>query len=153
MRTACRANTPLGVFTALYEDGLITRVLFPNESAGSQRFRVDDSLPFSLQVEEFFEGKRKSFDLPLFIPGTQFRQDVYHATIAIPYGETATYGEVAFAAGYPRAMRAVGSAMKANQLPLILPCHRVIHKAKNRDAYSGGTGIKQFLLDLEKQYR
>lgn len=152
MRTACRTQTPLGVFTALYKDGLITRVLFPNESLGAQRITVDDSLPFSHQISEYFDGKRKSFDLPLLIPGTPFRQDVYHATCAIPYGETATYGEVAFAAGYPRAMRAVGSAMKANQLPLLLPCHRVVHKGKCRDAYRGGTGIKQFLLDLEYRY-
>lgn len=146
-RVACRADTPLGVFTALYEDGIIRRVLFPDEPCPLSFF--DDTLPFAVQVSEYFAGERRSFSLPVLIPGTPFRQSVYQTAINIPYGGTASYSAVALAAGYPLAMRAVGTAMKANQLPLLIPCHRVVHKAANIDAYRGGLDIKSYLLTLE----
>lgn len=152
MITACCVHTPVGDFTALYDDGVIRRILFPNESLPANA-KLNHHLPFASQVAEYFAGKRKSFNLPVLIPGTPFRQDVYRTVMAIPYGEVAAYSDVAFTAGYPLAMRAVGSAMKANPLPLILPCHRVVHKAKNKDAYRGGTGIKAYLLSLEEQYK
>lgn len=148
-RVACRADTPLGVFTALYEDGFIRRVLFPDEPCPQSFAFFDDSLPFALQINEYFAGKRRSFSLPMIIPGTPFRQSVYRATIDIPYGGTASYSAVALAAGYPLAMRAVGTAMKANQLPLLIPCHRVVHKAAKIEAYRGGLDIKSYLLTLE----
>ncbi len=147
-KTACHAKTPLGVVTALYEDGVIRRVLFPDEAAGAG-YLTDDTLPFALQMAEYFAGKRRSFDLPLFLPGTPFRQAVYQSTIRIPYGATATYGELALAAGFPLAMRAVGTSMKLNPLPILVPCHRVIHKASGRAAYGGGLHVKNFLLELE----
>ena len=147
-RVACRAETPLGVFTALYENGTIRRVLFPDEEPGS--FTVyDDTLPFAAQISEYFAGTRREFSLPMLIPGTLFREAVYKAVIAIPYGGTASYSAVALAAGYPLAMRAVGTAMKLNPLPLLIPCHRVIHKGSKAQAYRGGLDIKSFLLDLE----
>ncbi len=149
--TACRANTPKGVFTALYEDGVIKRVLFPNE--GLYTKEIDDTLLFALQMSEYFNGTRKSFSLPILIPGTPFRQKIYEATLKIPYGQTAAYSDIAFAAGYPGAMRAAGSAMKANPLPILIPCHRVVHKSKNRCAYRGGTKIKHYLLNLEEKYK
>lgn len=100
MRIACHANSPFGTLTALYEDGVIRRVLFPDESVGAG-YMTDDSLPFAVQIAEYFSGMRLSFDLPVLLPGTPFRQAVYAATIRIPYGRTATYGDVALAAGLP----------------------------------------------------
>lgn len=147
-RIACHAKTPFGTVTALYEDGVIRRVLFPDETAGAG-YLTDDSLPFATQMAEYFAGARRSFDLPLFLPGTPFRQAIYQTTLRIPYGATATYGELALAAGFPLAMRAVGTAMKHNPLPIIVPCHRVVHKAANRAAYGGGLDVKTFLLELE----
>lgn len=152
MRIACRANTDIGIFTALYENGIIKRVLFPNEPFEAVNIRVDDTLPFAKQIEEYLVGRRMSFSLPIFISGTPFRQDVYQATMNIPYGKTATYAEVAFAAGYPRAMRAVGSTMKDNQLPILIPCHRVIHQSSKKHAYRGGMDLKHYLLNIESKY-
>ena len=152
-RVVCRAKTPIGLLSALYEDGVIRRVFFPDEPLPKGAITFDDSLPFSIQMDEYFGGKRKKFTLPILIPGTQFIQDVYRATLLIPYGETASYSDVAFAAGYPRAMRAVGTAMKHIPLPLLIPCHRVVHKSTNKSAYRGGIGSKNTLLGLEQQYK
>ena len=145
---ACPAATPFGAVTALYEDGVIRRVLFPGETAG-RGYITDETLPFASQMAEYLAGKRRSFDLPLFLPGTPFRQAVYQATMRIPYGTTATYGGLALAAGYPLAMRAAGTAMKLNPLPILVPCHRVVHKAANRASYGGGLDVKTYLLELE----
>lgn len=152
-RIACPVKTPVGTFTAIYEDGIIRRILFPEETPGAGITLLNESLDFALQIKEYFAGKRKVFDLPVFIPGTDFRRNVYKAAMGIPYGRTAAYSEVALAAGYPLAMRAVGSAMKANQLPLIIPCHRVVHKSEKKFTYSGGDDMKSFLLDMEKKYK
>lgn len=152
MRIACPVQTPLGTFTAIYEDGVIRRVLFPDEETGADITRFDESLEFAFQITEYFSGKRKSFELPIFLPGTDFRQNVYRATINIHYGRTAAYSDVALMAGYPLAMRAVGSAMKANPLPLLIPCHRVVHKHEKIAAYRGGTDIKCYLLNMECRY-
>ena len=148
MRIACHADTPIGLLTALYEDGVIYRLLFPDEHIGAG-YVTDDSLDFATQIKEYFSGQRLHFDLPLFLPGTPFRQAVYQATMCIPYGRTATYGDVALASGYPLAMRAVGTTMKLNPLPILIPCHRVVHKAPGHAAYNGGLDIKETLLKLE----
>ncbi len=152
-RVVCRAKTPIGQLSALYENGVIRRVFFPDEPLPKSAITFDDSLPFSVQMNEYFCGKRKAFTLPMLIGGTQFVQDVYRTALMIPYGETASYGEVAFAAGYPRAMRAVGTAMKNIPLPLLIPCHRVVHKDYKKSAYRGGIGSKNVLLDLEQKYK
>ncbi|MGI5848754.1 MAG: methylated-DNA--[protein]-cysteine S-methyltransferase [Christensenellales bacterium] len=138
---------------AIYEDGFIRRVLLPGESISADVAYTDDSLSFAVQTAEYFQGSRKIFTLPFFIPGTIFKQDVYRTVLHIPYGQTATYSAVAFAAGYPHAMRAVGNAMKSNPLPLIIPCHRVIHQSKNQCRYRGGANMKRYLLSLEKENR
>lgn len=151
IRIACPAETPIGTLTAIYEGGIIKRMLFPDETLGADIVGIDKSLPFASQITEFFEGRRKDFSLPLFIPGTKFMRDVYDATLAIPYGKTASYSQVALEAGYPGAFRAVGNAMHANPLPILIPCHRVVHKTGNFTAYSGGVNIKRFLLNLESQ--
>lgn len=135
-----------------YEDGLIKRVLFPDEELSADITAIDASLPFAVQISEYFAGKRKTFDLPIFLPGTEFRRNVYKAAISIPYGRVAAYSEVALAAGYPLAMRAVGSAMKLNPLPLIIPCHRVVHKSQIKNIYRGGSDIKCYLLNMESRY-
>ncbi len=152
-RVACRAATPVGTITALYQDGVIHRVLFSKEAMGCGFEHHDDTLPFAAQIAEYFAGKRFAFDLPLLIPGTPFRQAVYAATLRIPYGLTATYGDVALAAGYPLAMRAVGTAMRMNPLPILIPCHRVVHRSASRQAYSAGLDIKNALLALEANAR
>ena len=153
MITACRTDTPIGMMTALYDGDVITRVLFPNETLPAQVSAFDATLPFATQVREYFSGSRRTFDLQLRIPGTPFRQSVYRAVMAIPYGSVSTYGDIAAAAGHPLAMRAVGTTMRLTPLPVLIPCHRVVHKCSTKSAYRGGLDIKHYLLDMEQQYK
>jgi methylated-DNA-[protein]-cysteine S-methyltransferase len=102
------------------------------------------------QLDEYFNGKRKDFDLPLSIEGTDFRRQVWQALQSIPYGEVKSYAEVAEMIGNPKAVRAVGQANRANQLPIFIPCHRVIGKSGNLVGYAGtNTPIKKMLLEIE----
>lgn len=101
------------------------------------------------QILEFLEGKRRAFDLPLDLRTTPFQRAVYEALLAIPYGETRTYGEIARAVGAPRAVRAVGAANGANPLPLVVPCHRVIAHGGKLGGYGGGLALKRRLLAME----
>jgi methylated-DNA-[protein]-cysteine S-methyltransferase len=102
------------------------------------------------QLDEYFNGKRKQFDLPLSIEGTDFRKKVWKALLTIPYGEVRSYAEVAEMIGNPKAVRAVGQANKANQLPIVIPCHRVIGKSGDLVGYAGNrTSFKEMLLETE----
>ncbi len=102
------------------------------------------------QIDEYFSLKRKNFDLKLSIEGTDFRKQVWKALTNIPYGEVISYSELAEAVGNPKAVRAVGQANRANPLPIIIPCHRVIGKNKSLVGYAGTRiDIKEKLLTLE----
>jgi methylated-DNA-[protein]-cysteine S-methyltransferase len=102
------------------------------------------------QLDEYFNGKRKQFNLPLSIEGTDFRKKVWQALLTIPYGEVRSYAEVAEMIGNPKAVRAVGQANKANQIPIIIPCHRVIGKSGDLVGYAGNrTSFKEKLLEAE----
>ena len=104
-----------------------------------------------VQLGEFFAGERMSFDVPLSPHGTEFQQTVWKALCEVPFGATATYGDIAKAIGQPTATRAVGAANGRNPLPIIVPCHRVIGASGELTGYSGGGGIetKRRLLDHE----
>ena len=103
------------------------------------------------ELEEYFEGKRDHFDVPvdwaLTSPG--FRSRALHAVAKIPYGKVKTYAEIAKAAGNPRAFRAAGTACGRNPIPLIVPCHRVVQSGGGIGQYGGGPEMKRALLDLE----
>ncbi|WP_070121007.1 methylated-DNA--[protein]-cysteine S-methyltransferase [Bacillus marinisedimentorum] len=104
-----------------------------------------------MQLDEYFQGKRVTFTVPLSIEATPFRQQVWHALEQIPYGETRSYADIAEAIGKPKAVRAVGQANRANALPIIIPCHRVIGKNGSLVGYAGSrTGVKEELLALER---
>jgi methylated-DNA-[protein]-cysteine S-methyltransferase len=152
MKTVCRAETPIGTLAAIYEDGRIRRVLFPDEFYNAADVAVDDTLPFARQVAEYFRGERRAFDLPVALSGTKFAYEVYAAVMRIPYGKTATYGEVALMAGHPRAMRAVGNVMRDTPVPIIIPCHRVVHQSSLKGAYRGGMDAKNTLLAMERRH-
>jgi O-6-methylguanine DNA methyltransferase len=106
----------------------------------------------ALQLEEYFAGQRKVFDLPLDLRGTGFQLSVWRALRQIPFGETRTYAEVARAIGAPRAVRAVGAANGSNPVPIIVPCHRVVASGGGLGGYGGGLDLKRKLLDLELCY-
>lgn len=101
------------------------------------------------QMTEYFEGKRREFDLPLSLHGTPFQLEDWRELCRIPYGETRTYGQVAAAIGRPKACRAVGMANHNNPVSVIVPCHRVIGGNGKLVGYGGGLDIKEALLELE----
>lgn len=102
------------------------------------------------QLEEYFAGTRKQFDLPLDYHGTAFQQQAWQALCAIPYGETRSYQEQAIAIGKPSAVRAIAGANNRNKLSIVVPCHRVIGKNGSMTGYGGELWRKQFLLELEQ---
>ncbi|MBP3887447.1 MAG: methylated-DNA--[protein]-cysteine S-methyltransferase [Cellulosilyticum sp.] len=104
------------------------------------------------QIEEYFRGERLIFDLPLVIEGTEFRKQVWKALTEIPYGETRSYGDIAKAICNPKAVRAVGSANKANAIPLLIPCHRVIGSKGRMVGFMGcRTDLQARLLEHEQR--
>ncbi len=103
------------------------------------------------QLDEYFAGRRRSFDLPLDWRLTRgFRREALRAIAAIPYGATASYREVAARAGSPNAVRAAGTACATNPLPIVVPCHRVLRTGGGLGGYLGGLEMKSRLLDLER---
>lgn len=104
------------------------------------------------QLEEYFQGHRRGFDLPLAPSGTPFQLRAWRALQEIPYGGTCSYGEQARALGQPRAVRAVGAANGRNPIPIVVPCHRVIGGDGRLTGYAGGLDIKKFLIELEHRH-
>jgi methylated-DNA-[protein]-cysteine S-methyltransferase len=103
------------------------------------------------ELDEYFDGRRRTFDVPLDWTLTRaFRREVLHATTLIPYGDTSSYRKVASAAGRPKAVRAAGSALANNPLPILVPCHRVLRTDGTIGQYTGGIAAKTQLLTLEK---
>ena len=105
------------------------------------------------ELEEYFAGRRREFDLPLSPHGTPFQRQVWQALRTIPYGSTCTYGQLAAAVGNPRAARAVGMANHRNPLPILIPCHRVIGSTGSLTGYAGGVERKRLLLSIEEPIR
>jgi methylated-DNA-[protein]-cysteine S-methyltransferase len=102
------------------------------------------------QLDEYFAGRRTSFDLSLAAAGTPFQRRVWRALGEIPYGETASYGEIARRVGAPAAVRAVGLANGRNPISIVVPCHRVVGADGALTGYAGGLERKRFLLELER---
>lgn len=105
------------------------------------------------ELSEYFCGKRKQFTLPLSLSGTAFQRKVRQALLAIPYGETRSYADIAAAIGNPKACRAVGMANNKNPIAILVPCHRVIGKNGNLTGYAGGLDKKEKLLQFEQKYK
>lgn len=101
------------------------------------------------QLKEYFDRKRKSFNLQLEIIGTDFQKKVWNELLKIPYGETISYNQLAIKLGDKKSIRAAASANGANPLPIVIPCHRVIGSDGNLVGYGGGLDVKKKLLELE----
>jgi methylated-DNA-[protein]-cysteine S-methyltransferase len=154
--------TPIGeLLLAGTERGLV-RVAFPRQghdevlaslaqTVSPRVLRAPGRLDqVSRQLDEYFDGRRTVFDLPLdFRLATGFRRAVLAHLPAIPYGRTESYAQVAAAAGSPKAVRAVGSACARNPLPVVVPCHRVVRSDGTAGGYAGGPDAKRVLLTLE----
>jgi len=104
------------------------------------------------QIRGYFSGSRRAFDLPLDVRGTPFQRAVWSQVVRIPYGATATYGDIAQLVGKPKASRAVGGAVGANPLPIVIPCHRVIGAHGALTGFGSGLDTKEALLRLEGAY-
>jgi methylated-DNA-[protein]-cysteine S-methyltransferase len=141
-------DSPIGPLLLVEDGGLLAEIRFAD---GDEPDRDDTPLlkRAQKQLDEFFAGSRRKFDLPLIPARTAFQQRVREAMVSIPWGQTLSYGEVAHIAG--SAPRAVGQACGNNMLPLVVPCHRVL-AANGIGGYSGAKGLdtKRFLLALEK---
>lgn len=143
-------DCPLGPLWIL-SDGKAICAIHPAKGNVSEREHPDDLCRrCGAQLREYFAGERKTFDLPMKLQGTDFQVKVWKTLLQVPYGSTVTYGDLAAMAGYPRAARAVGSAMRNNPLWLLIPCHRVVG-ASGLGGYGGPEGlpIKRQLLLLE----
>lgn len=101
------------------------------------------------QIAEYFAGQRRSFSVPIDIQGTSFQKQVWKALLAIPFGETRTYGDLAKQLGSPQAARAVGAATGKNPISIIVPCHRVVGSSGKPTGFAGGLDAKTGLLELE----
>lgn len=143
-------ESPIGKIKIEVEGRSVIGVYFSDESSEENRNELVDEC--KKQLEEYFNGKRKSFDLNIkFIKGTEFQLKVWNALKEIPYGEKVTYKYIAEKINNPKAVRAVGGANNKNPISIIIPCHRVIGVNGKMVGYAEGIDKKEFLLKLEKE--
>lgn len=122
---------------------------FPNARVREAKERLTD---YQRQFAEYFSGQRKTFSFPLDVIGTSFQQKVWHELLTIPYGSTVSYADIAGKIGHPRSVRAVGKAVGANPLLIVIPCHRVIRKNGALGGFRGGLLMKKQLQWLEAHH-
>ncbi|HEY5274504.1 MAG TPA: methylated-DNA--[protein]-cysteine S-methyltransferase [Acidimicrobiales bacterium] len=148
-------TTPIGDVVLIGANDVLVELELPGDS----RVRHPEGHPgrddaalvdAAAQLSEYFSGTRRSFDLAVAPQGTEFQTTVWATLAEIPYGTTATYGEVAAKVGNAKASRAVGMANNRNPIALIIPCHRVIGASGKLVGYGGGLPAKEFLLNLER---
>jgi len=146
------------IYVVMDEKGVLKIELFQdrwteyyNLNKSNLEHSVNKCLSAIAQLKEYFNGQRRVFDLPLSINTTEFRNKVWQELINIPYGETKSYRDIAMAIGNPKGVRAIGGANKANEFPIVIPCHRVIGKGGKLVGYAGNhTDIQSKLLEFEK---
>ena len=151
-------DSPVGQLGLVATATALVAVLWPEERDGRVRFSIEPTTGGNAvldqtaeQLGEYFDGARRTFELPLELRGTEFQQQVWHALAEIPFGETSTYGKQAAAIGRPRAIRAVGSANGRNPLSIVLPCHRIVGADGTLTGFAGGLDTKRWLLDHESR--
>lgn len=145
-------KSPIGLLYVLEEDNKIVGINYEKKEKNAIKKDTNLLRKAVQEMQEYFEGKRKEFDLPLNPKGTEFMKKVWEQLLKIPYGETNTYGEIAKNIGKPKAARAVGMANHNNPIPIIIPCHRVIGKNNKMVGYALGIDKKEYLLDLELKH-
>lgn len=148
--------SPVGILKLIASEKALTAVLWEDDNPKRVRvagIREYPAHPLLLKAEqqlnEYFAGRRTAFDLELDFVGTEFQKQVWAALLAIPFGETRSYGQLAASIGKPTAVRAVGAANGRNPISIIAPCHRVIGSNGDLTGFAGGLGNKRFLLALE----
>ncbi len=149
MKSRYHYETPIGVVCIEESENAITGLRFHEE-----KDPMETETPLlkeaGRQLKEYFEKKRKVFDLPLKPEGTNFQKRVWAALCTIPYGQTRSYGEIAKQIGNEKACRAVGGANNKNPIMIFIPCHRVIGANGSLVGFGGGLPAKKYMLELEK---
>lgn len=158
--TARELETPVGRLVLVGSVAGIRAILWPGDSASrvglaDAAFEAGGGAVLqnaAIQLDEYFAGSRKTFDLPLDFRGTPFQIAAWEALSAIPYGETRSYSEQATGIGRPNAVRAIGAANGRNPISIILPCHRVVGSDGSLTGFAGGLEAKAALLDFEREH-
>jgi methylated-DNA-[protein]-cysteine S-methyltransferase len=153
-----KIDSPVGKLTLVASDKGLVAILWENDKPNRVRLSElveEDShsvlIEAERQLKEHFTGKRKTFSVPLDIRGTSFQRSVWEALLAIPFGETKTYGQLAKQLRNPQATRAVGAANGRNPISIIVPCHRVIGSSGKLTGFAGGLENKERLLNMEQK--
>jgi methylated-DNA-[protein]-cysteine S-methyltransferase len=158
MNLACKwIDSPVGKLKLVASDKGLVAILLEKDKPRRvplSELAENEQHPVLIETErqlgEYFAGKRKAFSIALDMRGTPFQKNVWEALLAIPFGETRSYGQLARQLGNPRAMRAVGAANGRNPVSIIVPCHRVIGSSGKLTGFAGGLETKAQLLNLEK---
>jgi O-6-methylguanine DNA methyltransferase len=151
-----RTESPAGpLFLAASSRGLVrlefaARLTSMDSGKTELRESVSTLAPYLRELNQYFAGDRREFSFPLDLRGTDFQLACWRALLAIPYGETRSYRDIAHAVGNPLACRAVGMANNRNPVAIVVPCHRVIASSGSLCGYGGGLALKRRLLDLEQ---
>jgi methylated-DNA-[protein]-cysteine S-methyltransferase len=141
--------SPIGNLKITAEENFLRKVEFVMDPESTNEHEL--LMEAANQLEEYFKGARTEFDLPLRTKGTPFQEAVWKALQDIPYGSTCSYKDIAEKINNPKAVRAIGQANKANSLPILIPCHRVLGKDQSLTGYAGSqVDKKEILLGLEK---
>jgi len=150
-------NSPVGRLTLVATDAGLAAILWEHDRPGRVRLPLDAEEPShpvlvetARQLDEYFDGRRNVFTMPLDMAGTPFQRKVWQALLTIPFGETRTYTQIAQQIGSPAAVRAVGAANGRNPVAIVAPCHRVIGSGGQLTGFAGGLETKAYLLDLER---
>lgn len=153
MKSYCIYNSLVGKLIIADDGEGITDLRFGQVPAGA----VERATPLleaaAAELDEYFAGRRMTFDLPLNPAGTEFQRRVWNELLKIPYGRTCSYGRIAEAVGNPRASRSVGMANNRNPISIVVPCHRVVGADGSLTGYGGGLENKEALLGLEEKYK
>lgn len=151
-------DSPVGRLKLVASDNGLAAILWQNDRPSRVRLGelIEDErhpvlVETARQLGEYFAGKRKTFSVALDMRGTRFQKDVWEALLAIPFGETRSYADLAKRLRNPQATRAVGAANGRNPISIIVPCHRVIGSSGKLTGFAGGLDIKALLLDLEQK--
>jgi len=148
-------DTPLGSFLLAGDGRTVVAVSLPGcwakeDVASDWTYSPGSMAPVTVQLDAYFAGELRDFDVDLAPSGTPFQLAVWQALASIPYGSTVSYGDIATAIGNPKATRAVGTANNRNPIALLVPCHRVIGANGSLTGYGGGLEMKSWLLDHER---
>lgn len=143
-------ETDLGIIGIRDNNKSITEIFYSKEKDNDNIKETPLIKECFKQLNEYFKGERKEFNVPIEVEGSEFQKKVWNALLDIPYGETRSYKDIAIAIGNEKACRAVGMANNRNPISVIIPCHRVIGANGKLVGYGGGLNIKEKLLNIEK---